>query len=65
MVCRVLASQQEEVQGSDYGNVSLAFDDDKAKFVRFMHLASPYVMGHRGKTFVIVIPGEVGHLWAV
>lgn len=26
---------------------------------RFMHLASPYVMGHRGKTFVIVIPGEV------
>ena len=26
---------------------------------RFMHLASPYVQGHRGKTFVVVIPGEV------
>lgn len=26
-----------------------------------MHLASPYVMGHRGRTFVIAIPGEVGY----
>ena len=29
-------------------------------FVRFLHLASPYVAGHRGRTFVITIPGEVG-----
>ena len=29
-------------------------------FVRFLHMASPYVAGHRGRTFVVVIPGEVG-----
>ena len=29
-------------------------------FVRFLHMASPYVAGHRGRTFVITIPGEVG-----
>ncbi|PSC67080.1 putative amino-acid acetyltransferase chloroplastic isoform X1 [Micractinium conductrix] len=28
-------------------------------FVRFLHTASPYVSGHRGRTFVIVVPGEV------
>ena len=28
-------------------------------FVRFLHMASPYVAGHRGRTFVVVIPGEV------
>jgi len=32
---------------------------DYGKFVRFLHLASPYVVGHRGQIFVIVIPGEV------
>ena len=32
---------------------------DYAKFVRYLHLASPYVIGHRNRTFVIVIPGEV------
>jgi hypothetical protein len=29
------------------------------KFVRFMHLASPYVAGHRGRLMVLAIPGEV------
>ena len=33
--------------------------EDYSLFVHLMHLASPYVVGHRGKTFVIVIPGEV------
>lgn len=32
---------------------------DFAKFVQFFRQASPYVEGHRGKTFVIVIPGNV------
>lgn len=32
---------------------------DYSLFVRFLHLASPYVVGHRGRTFVVVIPGEV------
>jgi amino-acid N-acetyltransferase len=32
---------------------------DYSKFVRFLHLASPYVAGHRSRTFVIVLPGEV------
>ena len=32
---------------------------DHGKFVRFLHLASPYVVGHRSRVFVIVIPGEV------
>ncbi|KAL4539240.1 hypothetical protein Ndes2526B_g02506 [Nannochloris sp. 'desiccata'] len=32
---------------------------DYFKFVRFLHLASPYVAGHRSRTFVIVLPGEV------
>lgn len=32
---------------------------DYSKFVRFLHLASPYVVGHRSRVFVIVIPGHV------
>ncbi|GIL81500.1 hypothetical protein Vretimale_1003 [Volvox reticuliferus] len=32
---------------------------DFAKFVQFFRQASPYVEGHRGKTFVIVVPGNV------
>jgi len=32
---------------------------DYSKFVRYLHLASPYVAGHRSRTFVIVLPGEV------
>lgn len=27
--------------------------------MRFLHTASPYVAGHRGRTFVVTIPGEV------
>lgn len=33
---------------------------DFPKFVRFFRQASPYIEGHRGRTFVIVVPGEVG-----
>ncbi len=31
----------------------------RSLFVRFLHTASPYVAGHRGRTFVVTIPGEV------
>ncbi|KAI3433843.1 hypothetical protein D9Q98_003646 [Chlorella vulgaris] len=33
--------------------------EDYGLFVRFLHTASPYVAGHRGRTFVVTIPGEV------
>ena len=32
---------------------------DFGKFVSFFRGASPYIEGHHGRTFVIVIPGEV------
>jgi amino-acid N-acetyltransferase len=28
-------------------------------FVQFFRQASPYIEGHRGRTFVLAIPGEV------
>ena len=33
--------------------------EDHKNFVRFFRMASPYVEGHRGRVFVIVLPGEV------
>lgn len=36
---------------------------DHGKFVQFFRMASPYIEGHRGRTFVIVIPGEVHLLY--
>lgn len=30
-----------------------------AKIIQFARLASPYIEGHRGRTFVVLIPGEV------
>lgn len=33
--------------------------NDFPKFVQFFRSASPYIEGHRGRTFVIVIPGAV------
>lgn len=30
-----------------------------AKVVQFARLASPYIEGHRGRTFVVLIPGDV------
>lgn len=32
---------------------------DYGKFVQFFRQASPYIEGHRGRTFVVVMPGEV------
>lgn len=32
---------------------------EASKFVHNLRQASPFIEGHRGKTFVIVIPGEV------
>ena len=38
---------------------------DFGKFVQFFRQASPYIEGHRGRTFVIVIPGEVQNMHAL
>ena len=32
---------------------------DHGKFVHFFRMASPYIEGHRGNTFVVLLPGEV------
>jgi hypothetical protein len=32
--------------------------DEYGKFVQFFRHATPYIEGHRSRTFVIVIPGE-------
>lgn len=32
---------------------------DYASFVTFFRQASPYIEAHRGRTFVVVVPGEV------
>lgn len=34
-------------------------EEDYGKFVQFFRQASPYIAGHRARTFVVVIPGEV------
>ena len=36
--------------------------EDYGKFVQFFRQASSYIEGHRGRTFVVVIPGEVSGL---
>lgn len=33
--------------------------EDHCKFVQYFRQASPYIEGHRSRTFVIVLPGEV------
>ena len=38
---------------------------DYGKFVQFFRQASPYIEGHRGRTFVVVIPGEVWSQFSV
>ena len=38
---------------------------DFRKFVQFFRQASPYIEGHRDRTFVIIIPGEVGGSFAI
>ena len=44
------------LRARDYG----ALDKSQyATFVRFFRQASPYIEGHRGRTFVLAIPGEV------
>lgn len=46
-------------RGSTQGNMGTVNVGDYATFVQFLHFASPYVVGHRNKIFVILIPGEV------
>lgn len=43
-----MASQHVALERKDY-----------ASFVTFFRQASPYIEGHRGRTFVVVVPGEV------
>lgn len=33
--------------------------DEYGKFVQFFRQASPYIEGHRARTFVVVIPGAI------
>jgi hypothetical protein len=33
--------------------------DEYGKFVQFFRQASPYIEGHRSRTFVVVIPGAI------
>ena len=36
---------------------------DYGRFVRFFRMASAYIEGHRGRTFVLLAPGEVRAHW--
>lgn len=45
------------LRGRDYGALD---SKDFPKFVQFFRQASSYIAGHRGRTFVLAIPGEVG-----
>jgi len=49
----------EQVEGPGSGKLRPA---DYTKFVQFFRHASPYIAGHRGRTFVIVIPGNVSRV---
>lgn len=46
-------------RGSGPPTYEMLQQQDFGKFVSFFRGASPYIEGHRGRTFVIVIPGEV------
>jgi hypothetical protein len=43
-----LAAAQTQLQPADYKS-----------FVQLFRQASPYIEGHRGKTFVVILPGSV------
>ncbi|KAK2076622.1 hypothetical protein QBZ16_005382 [Prototheca wickerhamii] len=38
---------------------------DSLHLLRCLHVASPYVVRHRGRTFVVVVPGEVAYVEAL
>jgi len=40
-------------------DVLCRFEPDAADFVSFFRTSAPYIEGHRGRTFVISVPGEV------
>ncbi|GAB4815046.1 hypothetical protein N2152v2_002092 [Parachlorella kessleri] len=44
------------LRGRDYGALEAK---DFSLFVQFFRQASPYIAGHRGRTFVLALPGEV------
>jgi hypothetical protein len=49
----------EGLSCSILNNAGALCEDDFGKFVQFFRQASPYIAGHRARTFVVVIPGEV------
>jgi hypothetical protein len=61
-------TRQQQKEGDSSNTISSGFATsgalakaDYAKFVHFFRSASPYIAGHRGRTFVIVVPGNVSH----
>lgn len=66
--CSISAQTAEAAVSTDVAAPSCSILDnggalskqDYGKFVQFFRQASPYIEGHRGRTFVVVIPGEVG-----
>lgn len=51
--------QLEPLSGQQGTNNAPLAKHDWSKFVQFFRQASPYISGHRDRTFVIVIPGNV------
>lgn len=49
----------ENLSCSILNNAGALCEDDFGKFVQFFRQASPYIAGHRARTFVVVIPGDV------
>lgn len=45
--------------GTGAGKTTVVAKEDFTKFVQFFRGASPYIEGHRGRCFVIVVPGQV------
>lgn len=55
-------SQQDKAPSCKLDRNSGALErDEYGKFVQFFRQASPYIEGHRSRTFVIVLPGMLQH----
>jgi hypothetical protein len=47
------------LEGQADSNSAPLAKEDFTKFVQFFRQAGPYIEGHRGRTFVLVVPGGV------
>lgn len=54
-----LLQLQEQMGQDEQAAAGKLQPQDYLKFVQFFRHASPYIAGHRGRTFVIVVPGSV------